>query len=127
MNTEENSVVKEETVANTCKCRVYGDNDRARLKDFDKLAVTVTDNSGSAPNSTDIEVSGRKCTVCDRIELNPSSFMGVTNLYPNKGVVQSLYAYSQVLSKVNVVDTVNNLRYGAFDLYLSGNSDATEL
>lgn len=127
MNTEENSVEKKETVASTCQCCIYGDNDRARLKDFDKLAVTVTDNTGHVPISTDIEISGRKCSMCKRIELTPSSFMGVTNLYPKQSKLQSLYMYSRLLDNVSVVDTVNNLRYNAFTIYLSGNSDAIEL
>lgn len=117
----------ENNAASTCQCRIYGDDHRARLKDFDKLAVTVTDCTNDVPVSTDIEVSGRRCSMCKRIELDPSSFMAVTNLYPSKDVIQSLYVYSQVLSNVSVVDTVNNLSYNAFTIYLGGSSVATKL
>lgn len=128
MNIEENSVEKKESVASNCLCRIFGNDDRARLKDFDKLALAITDNTGSEPISTEIDVSGRKCSMCKRIELDPSSFMGVTNLYSkSKTAVISLYAYSITLQKVKVEDNVNKLSYNAFEIYLGGHSAATAI
>lgn len=114
MNTEKRVRVE-------CECKFFGHNDRARLKEFQKLPIVITDTNLEHGSPTEIEVDGYRCTVCDRIELDPGSFMAVNTIF--NPVPGSLYTQCTMIAKIIVEDPAKNIRYDGFKLFLSGKSD----